>query len=59
MHQPARIDPQTRCRYYSIRPLPRLNGILALKEARSFAGADRSAIEKRDFAGRVAHDAHD
>lgn len=30
--QPARIDPQTGYRYYSIRQLPRLNSILALKE---------------------------
>ena len=29
---PARIDPQTGYRYYSIRQLPRLNSILALKE---------------------------
>jgi len=30
--RPARIDPQTGYRYYSIRQLPRLNSILALKE---------------------------
>jgi DNA-binding transcriptional MerR regulator len=30
--QPAHIDAQTGYRYYSIRQLPRLNGILALKE---------------------------
>ena len=30
--QPAHIDPQTGYRYYSIRQLPRLNSILALKE---------------------------
>jgi DNA-binding transcriptional MerR regulator len=30
--QPAHIDPQTGYRYYSIRQLPRLNCILALKE---------------------------
>jgi len=30
--QPARIDPQTGYRYYSVRQLPRLNSILALKE---------------------------
>ena len=29
---PAHIDPQTGYRYYSIRQLPRLNSILALKE---------------------------
>ncbi len=30
--QPAHIDAQTGYRYYSVRQLPRLNGILALKE---------------------------
>ena len=30
--QPAHTDPQTGYRYYSIRQLPRLNSILALKE---------------------------
>jgi len=30
--QPAHIDPQTGYRYYSVRQLPRLNSILALKE---------------------------
>src|SRR5215472_6376500 len=30
--QPAHIDPQSGYRYYSIRQLPRLNSILALKE---------------------------
>jgi DNA-binding transcriptional MerR regulator/effector-binding domain-containing protein len=30
--EPAHIDPQTGYRYYSIRQLPRLNSILALKE---------------------------
>ncbi|OFW98007.1 MAG: hypothetical protein A3D94_11070 [Alphaproteobacteria bacterium RIFCSPHIGHO2_12_FULL_66_14] len=30
--RPAHTDPQTGYRYYSIRQLPRLNGILALKE---------------------------
>src|SRR5258708_11143124 len=30
--QPAHIDAQTGYRYYSIRQLPRLNSILALKE---------------------------
>jgi len=30
--QPAHIDPETGYRYYSIRQLPRLNSILALKE---------------------------
>lgn len=30
--QPAHTDPQTGYRYYSIRQLPRLNGILALKD---------------------------
>jgi len=32
LSQPAHIDPQSGYRYYSIRQLPRLNSILALKE---------------------------
>jgi MerR HTH family regulatory protein len=56
--QPAQIDHQTGYRYYTVRQLPRLNSILALKElGLSLAGADRPTPGKGGISGPVAQHA--
>ena len=55
--RPAHTDPQTGYRYYSIRQLPRLNSILALKELGLSLEQIGPLLDERAVAGRAARHA--